>query len=67
MTRHHTDSAALAEEIIAATNGDIVLAMPLGLGKANLTCNALFARAMADPSISDNPDGAHTGKAQSGQ
>lgn len=52
MTKHHTDAATLADEIITATNGDIVLAMPLGLGKANLTCNALFARAMADPSIS---------------
>lgn len=52
MTKHHTDPAALADEIIAATNGDIVLAMPLGLGKANVTCNALFERAVADPSIS---------------
>ena len=52
MTKHHTDPAALADEIVAETNGEIVLAMPLGLGKANVTCNALFARAMSDPSIS---------------
>ncbi len=52
MTKHHTDPATLAEEIISATGGDIVLAMPLGLGKANLTCNALFAKAMANPSVS---------------
>jgi len=52
MTKFHTDPGTLADDIIAATGGEIVLAMPLGLGKANLTCNALFARAMADPSIS---------------
>ncbi len=52
MTQHHTDAARLADTIIEHTGGDIVLAMPLGLGKANLTCNALYARAAADPSIS---------------
>ena len=52
MTQHHTDADRLADEIIRQTGGTIVLAMPLGLGKANLTCNALVARAMADSSIS---------------
>jgi len=52
MTQHHTDPALLADSIIKATGGTIVLAMPLGLGKANVTANALVARAMDDPSIS---------------
>lgn len=52
MTRHHETAAAAAEAIIGETGGRIVLAMPLGLGKANLLANALVARAMADPSIS---------------
>jgi acyl-CoA hydrolase len=41
----------LAEAVIARTGGKIVLALPLGLGKANHIANALFARAAADPSI----------------
>jgi hypothetical protein len=52
MTKHHTSANSLADEIIRKTGGEIVLAMPLGLGKANLTCNALVDRAMQDPSIS---------------
>ncbi len=52
MTQFHTDPGSLADEIIAATQGHIVMAMPLGLGKAMITANALVARAMADPSIS---------------
>jgi hypothetical protein len=46
------DPAAMADAIIAAVGRRIVLALPLGLGKANHVANALFARAMADPSIS---------------
>jgi hypothetical protein len=46
------DSAdRLADAIIARVGKTIVLAMPLGLGKANHVANALFARAVADPSI----------------
>src|SRR4030088_2020376 len=46
------DSAErLADAIIARVGKAIVLAMPLGLGKANHVANALFARAAADPSI----------------
>jgi acyl-CoA hydrolase len=46
------DSAErLADAIIARVGKTIVLAMPLGLGKANHVANALFARAVADPSI----------------
>jgi acyl-CoA hydrolase len=46
------DSAdRLADAIIARVGKSIVLAMPLGLGKANHVANALFARAVADRSI----------------
>src|SRR5258708_27240344 len=46
------DSAnRLADAVIARVGKTIVLAMPLGLGKANHVANALFARAVADPSI----------------
>ena len=48
----HFDSAErLADAVIARVGKTIVLAMPLGLGKANHVANALFARAVADPSI----------------
>jgi acyl-CoA hydrolase len=41
----------LAEAIIQSVGSKIVLAMPLGLGKANHVVNALFARAVADPNL----------------
>lgn len=47
-----SDPDALAEAIVAKVGKNIVLALPLGLGKANHVANALFARASADPSIS---------------
>src|ERR1700686_1901640 len=47
------DSAdRLGDAIIARVGKSIVLAMPLGLGKANHVANALFARAAADASLS---------------
>ena len=45
------DAARLADAILAKVGKTIVLALPLGLGKANHVANALFARAVADPSI----------------
>jgi hypothetical protein len=45
------DPARLADAIVEKVGKTIVLAMPLGLGKANHIANALFARAAADPSI----------------
>ena len=46
------DPDRLADEIIGRVGKRIVLALPLGLGKANHVANALFARALADQSIS---------------
>lgn len=48
---HFNDPDRLADEIIARVGKRIVLALPLGLGKANHLANALFARAVADRSI----------------
>lgn len=45
------DPDALAEAIVREIGTNIVLALPLGLGKANHVANALYARAVADRSI----------------
>ncbi len=44
--------AAAVDEIIEQTQGDIVLAMPLGMGKPNPLANALYHRAADNPQIS---------------
>ena len=49
--RSFKDADRLADAIIQKVGKKIVLALPLGLGKANHIANALFARASADPSI----------------
>ncbi|MEI9888955.1 MAG: hypothetical protein WDN08_21130 [Rhizomicrobium sp.] len=51
MPQSFTDPDALADAIIAAVGRRIVLGLPLGLGKANHVANALFRRALRDPSI----------------
>src|SRR3979409_420635 len=48
---HFDDADQVADAIIALVGRTIVLALPLGLGKANHIANAVFARAAADPSI----------------
>jgi hypothetical protein len=42
---------AVADWIVRTLNGNVVLGLPLGLGKANHLANALYARAAADPAI----------------
>jgi acyl-CoA hydrolase len=49
--RSFKDADRLADAIIQEVGKTIVLALPLGLGKANHIANALFARAIADSSI----------------
>ncbi|HEY8696860.1 MAG TPA: acetyl-CoA hydrolase/transferase C-terminal domain-containing protein [Rhizomicrobium sp.] len=48
---HFDNAEALAETIVREVGRDIVLGLPLGLGKANHIANALYARAAADRSI----------------
>jgi acyl-CoA hydrolase len=43
--------ARLADAVVEKVGKTVVLAMPLGLGKANHIANALYAKAAADPSI----------------
>ena len=45
------DPERTADAIVERVGKTIVLALPLGLGKANHIANALFAKAAADPSI----------------
>lgn len=40
-----------AAEIAAHARGDLRIAAPLGIGKPNVLLNALYARAVADPSL----------------
>ena len=46
------DVHALAGSIIDRVGKQVVLGLPLGLGKANLVANALYSRAVEDTSIS---------------
>ncbi len=45
------DPAQLADAIVQKVGKTLVLALPLGLGKANHIANALYAKAVADRSI----------------
>jgi acyl-CoA hydrolase len=49
--RTFDDPARIADAIVEKVGKRIVLALPLGLGKASHVVNALYAKAAADPSI----------------
>jgi len=51
MPKQFTDPEAIAEDIIRDVGTNLVVGLPLGLGKANHIVNALYARAAADRSI----------------
>jgi hypothetical protein len=51
MPKLFSDPEAVAEDIIRDVGIDLVVGLPLGLGKANHIVNALYARASADRSI----------------
>lgn len=51
MPRVFSDPEAIADDIIREVGARLVVGLPLGLGKANHIINALFKRAVADPSI----------------
>ena len=52
MPKKFTDPDDLAEDIIRDVGTNLVVGLPLGLGKANHIVNALYARAAADRTIS---------------
>jgi hypothetical protein len=52
MPKLFSDPGAIAEHIIRDVGTNLVVGLPLGLGKANHIVNALYARAAADPAIS---------------
>jgi hypothetical protein len=51
MPKMFSDPEAIAEDIIRDVGTDLVVGLPLGLGKANHIVNALYARAAADRTI----------------
>src|ERR1700743_1538824 len=51
MPKLFSSPEAIAEDIVRDVGTDLVVGLPLGLGKANHIVNALFARAVADRSI----------------
>src|ERR1700755_441678 len=52
MPKLFSDPDAIAEDIIRDVGTNLVVGLPLGLGKANHVVNALYARAVADRAIS---------------
>ena len=52
MPKKFSDPDDIAEEIIREVGVNLVVGLPLGLGKANHIINALYARAAADRAIS---------------
>ena len=52
VTRAFANAEAVVEDILATVGKEIVLGLPLGLGKANHIVNAFYRRARSDRSIS---------------
>jgi hypothetical protein len=52
MPKLFSDPEAIVEDLIREVGTDLVVGLPLGLGKANHIVNALYARAAADRTIS---------------
>jgi hypothetical protein len=46
-----SDAEAIAEDIVREVGPNLVVGLPLGLGKANHIINALYARAVADRTV----------------
>ena len=51
MPKLFSDPEAIAEDVIRDVGTNLVVGLPLGLGKASHVINALYARAVADRSI----------------
>ncbi|HZE55485.1 MAG TPA: acetyl-CoA hydrolase/transferase C-terminal domain-containing protein [Bradyrhizobium sp.] len=51
MPKLFSDPGAIAEDIIREVGTNLVVGLPLGLGKANHIVNALYARAVADRAV----------------
>jgi hypothetical protein len=51
VTKLFSDPEAIAEDIIRDVGTNLVVGLPLGLGKANHIANALYSRAVADRGI----------------
>jgi hypothetical protein len=51
MPKHFSDPDDIAEDIIRDVGTNLLVGLPLGLGKANHIVNALYARAAADRTI----------------
>ena len=47
----HADIEACVDRVLAAVGREIVLGVPLGIGKPNRFVNALWRRALADPGL----------------
>jgi hypothetical protein len=52
MPKLFSDPEAIVDDLIGEVGTDLVVGLPLGLGKANHIVNALYARAAADRTIS---------------
>jgi Acetyl-CoA hydrolase/transferase C-terminal domain len=52
VTKLFSDPEAIAENIVREVGPNLVVGLPLGLGKANHVINALYARALADRTVS---------------